>query len=371
MPRASGLRTAPPAAPRPPAPNSTLPQHWNPQPWSLPHWRSPVVPRWDSATTLTSCPDVDGDGRREVVVGVPGPPSGHGGVYVLSSRSGELLRERASDAALDGITSALPPNSTLSTLACRARVAGRDAHRDCECRVARIDRDLDGDAVTDLVVASSDGTDASGGRLAFCSRSSGAVLRELTLSERGNFGHALAAGRDLTGDGVGDVVVGCPDLEATGMSSRVCVYSGSDALFVRHIAELDPGWYEEGFGASVALVSDLDGDKCAEIAVGCAENGDQGDGYYAVMFSGKSGKVLGRTYTNQHFVEVAAFDDDLDGDGLDEVLLGFPELDEVWIVSGSSTLRDGDDGGWQPRLVLTPRGPKPVSESNARRPPTR
>lgn len=323
--------------------------------------------QWDPVAVLTSCPDVDGDSRREVVVGLRDAPFGHGGVCVFSSRTGALIRERASDTALDGITSALPPASPLSMLACRTRGAGLDAHRESECRVARIERDLDGDALTDLVVVSSDGTDENGGHLSFSSRSSGVILGDRTISERGNFGHALAAGRDLTGDEVGDIVVGCPDLEATGLASRVCVYSGRDALRVRHIAELDPGGYEEGFGASVALVRDLDADACADILVGCSETSDQGDAYYAAAFSGKTGELLGRTYTENHFVDVAAFDDDLNGDGLDEFLLGFRELDEVWIVSGASALPGSTDGSWTPLLVLTPRGPKPASESNARR----
>lgn len=181
----------------------------------------------------------------------------------------------------------------------------------------------------------------------------GSVVAAASPKSCPDAGVAFASGRDLDGDGVNDFAIG----HSNGLTcGRGCVelFSGVDLHTLRVIDEQAPGSYIVGFGSSVAFVRDLDGDNAAEILVGCEENIDFGDDYYVAVFSGRTGKVLDYSPTFGRFVRVAAFDQDIDGDGKDEFLLYHPESGDAWIVRGSDVGAKRDQAGWQPLRLLSP-----------------
>lgn len=99
------------------------------------------------------------------------------------------------------------------------------------------------------------------------------VVRIEGTGQSPSFGSQLATGRDLTGDGVDDLVIAAPYAEtADGPNAgRVWVFAGP----IRVWTTLDDavGWFEGGEldgqpGGQLALLPDLDGDGLAELLMG-------------------------------------------------------------------------------------------------------
>src|SRR5688572_665638 len=153
-----------------------------------------------------------------------------------------------------------------------------------------------------------------------------------------SFGVSVAAG-DVDGDGYDDVVVGNLGYD-TGLfgiygEGRILVYRGSASG-----PSTTPDWIVTGdqggcgFGITLAT-GDLDGDGYAEVIVGAEayDHGHQNEGRVSAFF----GSALGlRTRTswiaegNQHhcfFGSALARAGDVNGDGLDDVIVGSSLLD--------------------------------------------
>lgn len=100
-----------------------------------------------------------------------------------------------------------------------------------------------------------------------------------------------------------------------------------------------------GFGKSLALVGDLDADKCSEIAVGSPSDGEGRRGK-VFLFSGKTGKLLrelaGDTTDGAFGSDVAGVGDQ-DGDGIPDFAVGAP-LVRVEGAEGRVVVYSGKDG---------------------------
>ncbi len=144
-----------------------------------------------------------------------------------------------------------------------------------------------------------------------------------TLGSVRDFGYSTAVLRDVTGDGVADVVVGAPSQYAP--QARVVLCSGSNGTLV---------WETFGntstFGIDVACVGDADGDGFDDVAVGaCGPYIGWGNGSgFVQLLSGRTGQVHwtvhGTTLSAlQLGFEVHAIGD-VNGDG----------CGDVWVVHG-------------------------------------
>ncbi len=99
---------------------------------------------------------------------------------------------------------------------------------------------------------------------------------------------SVDGGRDVNGDGTTDVIVGA--FQAGLGPGKVLVLSGSDGS---EIHSLDGDSVADGFGLSVALCGDLDGDGFSEFLVGA--DGDDwvpNDSGSAYLYSGRSASLL-------------------------------------------------------------------------------
>ncbi len=146
----------------------------------------------------------------------------------------------------------------------------------------------------------------------------------------------VAAGRDVTGDGIPDLLLGAPG------DDRVYLIEGpvTDASSLEG-AIVGDGGAGTAFGDAVALVPDLDGDGIDDIAVGAPSIGGGGRVF---LFSGGPAPDLDAASsaaeirgTQAWFGQGLAAFDDLDGDGLGELAVSAPyELDggRVELYSG-------------------------------------
>jgi hypothetical protein len=196
-------------------------------------------------------------------------------------------------------------------------------------------------------------------------------------------GSSVAAGADLTGDGISEIVAGSPAFDNGNAwdSGRVIIY---DAVANQQVF-VDSSILGERLGSSVAVAHDYDGDGFADIIAG-APNSPNGSAYEVgrvVVLSG--GRVASQTgpyeiysfayggvtppvnhsdpQPNFHFGAAVNACADLNGDGVGEILVGAPgyftqSLTGGWnfrgavrVVSGATGLQiTGVTGGTTDRL---------------------
>jgi len=213
--------------------------------------------------------DFDGDGIDDVAIGSIGydPPgsANAGRVYVYSGVQGALIT------TIDG--PAIPGGD--GNFATGLSFLG----------------DTNGDGRDDLVAGHREASFFRGRALVYAYDGTQAVLRYGVLDVGmawSLFGNYIDGGRDLDGDGIGDVVVGdLPESEAD-------VFSGADGSL---LYTLD-GSGEAGNFGSGELIPDVDGDGVADLLLGArANNAGATKAGKVFLYSGQSGTLL-RTMTH-------------------------------------------------------------------------
>jgi hypothetical protein len=202
-----------------------------------------------SATDWT--PDLNGDGRPELIVGAQnaGPALG-GKAYVFSGRNGRLLFK---------IT---PPASAVEFGSFFVAGVG----------------DLNGDGTGDVYGADyADGSLGPGtGRAAVYSGADGTELRSWTGSAAGEgLGPGREAG-DVNADGLVDVAIGSyTSSDGAPQAGKVEIFSGADGSLIRRITSTTPF---ENLGFDTVGVGDLDDDGVPDLLISAAS----GDRVYVV-----------------------------------------------------------------------------------------
>lgn len=187
-------------------------------------------------------PDVNGDGRGDVVVGAfgEGPnDSAEGRAYIFSGATGARLRTLISPAPISfgefGSAAAGVP-------------------------------DLDSDGRGDVVIgAVSEGVEIEG-RAYVYSGATGAFIRTLASPNGGfggEFGISAAGARDLNGDGLGDIVIGASG-ETDG--GHAYIFSGSSGALLQTLTA--PGGAGSIFGFSVGAIRHSTGDLGGDAVIG-------------------------------------------------------------------------------------------------------
>lgn len=282
--------------------------------------------------------DLDGDGVVDAAIGAPGDTyggTGAGTVYLVSGTT----------------------TGTNNVASANALIFGEDA-QDGAGNALRVVSDIDGDGVADLLVAATgDDGHGSGSGAAYLLQGplSGSIdLATADAKLRGegsgdSAGSALAAD-DFDGDGLADVVVGASNA-GTGIVYIVSSPSGTVEL-----SDADATLTGDGdagaVGTSVATLGDTDGDGAADLLLGDPQYDASGlaqagaawlvPGPLAGNVSlGDSGSGLYGESTSEYLGYGVGAAGDVDGDGLDDILVGAEGNDETDTNAGIAYLLYG------------------------------
>jgi hypothetical protein len=267
-------------------------------------------------TSVSAVPDVNADGRGDLVVGAPNEDvngtSDGGRVYLYSSYGNVRLT----------IVSPTPGQTGGSFGFSVAGVA-----------------DVHGDAKGDIIAGApfESAAHTGSGRAYVFSGATG--VRRLTLLSPnseigGHFGWAVAGLTDVTGDGRGDIAVGAPAEDPGGSPldcGRVYIFNGFTGAFIRTLASPNPE-ANGGFGTAVSEVPDLNGDGRSDILVGALFESPgiaPNRAGRAYVFSGANGALLFTLVSPQQqedgtFGNGVAGVPDVNGDGKGDLLVGAP-----------------------------------------------
>jgi hypothetical protein len=319
--------------------------------------------------------DIDQDGYDDLIIGEPRADSGAtgaGSVLVYSGMDASLLHrwdgedfgdelgyavDCAGDVNADGypdVVAGMPFDNDNSIDSGAARVySGLDGSllhelfgnptRDWFGIAVSGAGDVDDDGYDDVLVGATQGFNSAGtGYARVFSGRDGSVLHSFLgdqLDDR--FGISVAAAGNVDGDRFPDLVVGAALSDQNGSNSgMVRVFSGLDGRVIYEFtgdqAGDQLGWVADG--------RDLNGDARAELLLGA--NQGLGTGYIRV-YSGRTGQELltfvGSCCLHQSLGTALAFAGDVNGDGLQDLLLGDPTHVSSGATRGSARVLRGED----------------------------
>lgn len=248
--------------------------------------------------------DIDGDGKQEIVIGfgpVPGNPSIPGGFF-------QVLDDDYSPLAWGRVQN--------------------DAYNQANGETWPACGDLDGDGVDEIVIGM--GRGGYGKIEIFDYGSAGPVHRMWTgvswSAYNAGSGEARPACGDIDGDGRDEIIIGLAPIPSDPLRPNgffvVLDHDGSHLAWGR----IQNPEYNDANGESRPACADLDGDGMDEIVMGL---GAGGDGYFEI-FDYAAGQIVHRTSQQVilddpegRYDEIRPACGDLDGDGRDEILIGF------------------------------------------------
>ena len=254
--------------------------------------------------------DVDGDGKADVAVGVPDDDTadiGAGSVRVYSGATGNEIF------AVYG--------TRFDRLGTSVAAAG----------------DINGDGTPDLVVGLRGwtfGPNPMGAALVLSGVDGSVLLQVDGDTPQSGFGRTVAGVGDMNADGIPDFAVGDPIHGS--LAGRVRVYSGLDGALLH---EFDGHASGAQLGISISPGGDLDGDGHADIYIGLlADIGNLVGSGSGRIYSGADGTLLDTirsNIANDGFGRSVALVGDVNGDGVQDYAGGAYLGDVNGSASGS------------------------------------
>jgi hypothetical protein len=143
------------------------------------------------------------------------------------------------------------------------------------------------------------------------------------------FGSVVADAGDVDGDGFDDTLIADMKYNTYWHTGVVFLYSGQTGVLLRQFSEGVAPNHKDEFGAAIAGVGDVDGDGLDDVLVGAPNhlgNSTVSTGS-AFVYSGATGNLLYQVNgpaNNSRFGHSVAGIGDIDGDGMDDFIVGAP-----------------------------------------------
>jgi hypothetical protein len=206
--------------------------------------------------------------------------------------------------------------------------------------------DLNGDGRIDFLLIGADqrGT-GNPGYLSLYDPLTGFLLATVNGTVAGaEFGASMAVVRDLDGDAVNDYLVGAPgeDVGVLAGAGVVHIISGVNNLEIGHLDGSSAGGH---FGWNVLSLGDVDGDSTPDFAVAAPADGGMGTvTLYSQSLTPVQGWQAAGATANEDFGESILQIADVDGDGVTDLLVGAPAIHNP-ALPGRVALISGATGG--------------------------
>lgn len=284
--------------------------------------------------SISSAGDVDGDGRADILVGIPAYWDSNqplvGTAIVYSGANGAVIHQ-------------------LSNLAADELGAA----------VSAVD-DVDADGHADFLVGAPN-HNAGSGMATLYSGATGLPIRTMQGTGTGRMGHATLGIDDFDGDGIKDMLVSEPFLPPSGNGGQVHLYSGATGL---SLLTLTAPQGAHGFGVQLAAGGDLDSDGVDEILVMSAIDALTVKVEAYSLISGQPLISFYAPYWPDFLPQTALTTaGDLNQDGVDDIWVGVPRGDYFNPDdNGAIHAYSGADGSLL-RVILGPAGQGNFGES--------
>jgi hypothetical protein len=163
--------------------------------------------------------------------------------------------------------------------------------------------------------------------------------------QKEGFGTAVAGGEDLDGDGKDEFLVGDPLAFSMGVQTGIVHVMGVGCAEHALLAGFTVG---EEFGASITVLSDIDGDGLGDFVVGAPGSDAAGiESGRVSVFSGRSRALLYSvpgSAAGDRFGSCVARAGDVDGDGVEDWIAGAPSSDLAGPGCGRAMVVSGRGG---------------------------